>query len=151
STPGPSGLGGGLAGYLVGPGYDEVTGLGSIDIANLLARWMPLGQLQMPSPVTFPVQQVGTQSAPITVTITNIGGAAVTVSSLTDTDLAEFPGTTTCLMTIPAGGNCQVTFSFQPTTAGAHSATITVTSDGVGSPQSFTITGTGSSGTLGQL
>jgi len=151
STPGPSGLGGGLAGYLVGPGYDEVTGLGSIDIANLLAQWMPSGQLQMPSPVTFPVQQIGTQSAPITVTVTNIGGAAVTVSGLTDSDLAEFPGTTTCLTTIPAGGNCQVTLSFQPTTAGAHSATITVTSDGVGSPQSFTITGTGYSGTLGQL
>ena len=39
STPGPSGLSGGLAGYLVGPGYDLVTGLGSIDVANLLAQW----------------------------------------------------------------------------------------------------------------
>src|SRR5262249_3183506 len=36
STPGPSGLIGGLVGYLVGPGYDEATGLGSIDVANLL-------------------------------------------------------------------------------------------------------------------
>jgi pseudomonalisin len=39
STPGPAGLSGGLAGYSVGPGYDEVTGLGSIDVANLLAQW----------------------------------------------------------------------------------------------------------------
>ena len=57
STPGPTGLAGGLAGYLVGPGYDEVTGLGSIDVANLLAQWVSntsQGQLQMPSPVTFP-------------------------------------------------------------------------------------------------
>ena len=43
STPGPSGLSGGLAGYLVGPGYDEVTGLGSIDVANLLTQWAALG------------------------------------------------------------------------------------------------------------
>jgi uncharacterized protein (TIGR03437 family) len=39
STPSPTSLTGGLAGYLVGPGYDLVTGLGSIDVANLLASW----------------------------------------------------------------------------------------------------------------
>lgn len=39
STPGPMGLSGGLAGHVVGPGYDEATGLGSIDVANLLAQW----------------------------------------------------------------------------------------------------------------
>ena len=39
STPGPGGLAGGLPGYAVGPGYDEATGLGSIDVANLLALW----------------------------------------------------------------------------------------------------------------
>lgn len=43
STPGPHGLGGGLPGYLVGSGYDEVTGLGSIDVANLLAQWDDAG------------------------------------------------------------------------------------------------------------
>jgi subtilase family serine protease len=39
STPGPSGLAGGLSGYAVGTGYDEATGLGSINVANLLANW----------------------------------------------------------------------------------------------------------------
>jgi pseudomonalisin len=39
STPGPGGLAGGLPGYVVGPGYDQVTGLGSIDVANMLAQW----------------------------------------------------------------------------------------------------------------
>jgi subtilase family serine protease len=39
STPSPTGLTGGLAGYLVTPGFDEVTGLGSIDVSNLLANW----------------------------------------------------------------------------------------------------------------
>ncbi|GAA0708845.1 hypothetical protein GCM10009105_08770 [Dokdonella soli] len=39
STPGPSGLSGGLQGYAVGPGYDQVTGLGSIDVSKLLAAW----------------------------------------------------------------------------------------------------------------
>jgi len=39
TTPGPSGLSGGLPGYRVGTGYDLATGLGSIDVANLLAQW----------------------------------------------------------------------------------------------------------------
>ncbi len=39
STPGPAGLTGGLSGYAVGTGYDEATGLGSINVANLLANW----------------------------------------------------------------------------------------------------------------
>jgi pseudomonalisin len=37
STPGESSLTGGLAGYLVGVGYDQATGLGSVDVANLLS------------------------------------------------------------------------------------------------------------------
>ncbi len=39
STPGSTGLSGGLAGYLVGNGYDEVTGLGSIDVGKLISNW----------------------------------------------------------------------------------------------------------------
>jgi subtilase family serine protease len=42
STPSPSGLTGGLSGYSVGVGYDEATGLGSINVANLLANWSTL-------------------------------------------------------------------------------------------------------------
>ncbi|MBZ5644623.1 MAG: Ig-like domain repeat protein [Acidobacteriia bacterium] len=39
STPSPAGLTGGLSGYLVGAGFDEATGLGSINVANLLSNW----------------------------------------------------------------------------------------------------------------
>jgi subtilase family serine protease len=39
STPGTNNLNGGLPGYLVGDGYDEATGLGSIDAANLVTNW----------------------------------------------------------------------------------------------------------------
>ncbi len=49
STPSPTGFTGGLAGYLVGTGYDEVTGLGSLDVANLLTSWGIVGGL---SPTT---------------------------------------------------------------------------------------------------
>jgi subtilase family serine protease len=37
STPSPTGLTGGLAGYVVAAGYDQATGLGSLDVAKFLA------------------------------------------------------------------------------------------------------------------
>jgi len=37
STPGESSLTGGLAGYLVAAGYDQATGLGSLDVGNFIA------------------------------------------------------------------------------------------------------------------
>lgn len=39
STPGPTGLAGGLAGYPVTIGYDLATGLGSPNVPNLFAAW----------------------------------------------------------------------------------------------------------------
>ena len=39
STPSPTSQTGGLSGFLVGTGFDEVTGLGSIDVGNLLTNW----------------------------------------------------------------------------------------------------------------
>jgi pseudomonalisin len=39
STPSPTALTGGQAGFLVGAGFDEATGLGSINVAPLLANW----------------------------------------------------------------------------------------------------------------
>jgi pseudomonalisin len=37
STPGETSLTGGLIGYVVGAGYDQATGLGSLDVANFIA------------------------------------------------------------------------------------------------------------------
>jgi pseudomonalisin len=41
SLPGPTTLTGGQSGYLLADGYDEVTGLGSIDVANFLNSYHP--------------------------------------------------------------------------------------------------------------
>lgn len=39
SMPGPTDLTAGLSGYALTTGYDQVTGLGSINVANLLQQW----------------------------------------------------------------------------------------------------------------
>ena len=45
---------------------------------------------------------------------------------------------------VPAGGSCTVTVRFQPSTLGTRTATLQVTDDAPGSPQSASRRGTGS-------
>ena len=53
STPGPTTLTGGQPGYLVGTGYDEATGWGSLDIANFIkAAVQPATSLSISSSAT---------------------------------------------------------------------------------------------------
>jgi subtilase family serine protease len=47
STPSPTGLTGGLAGFLVNTGYDEVTGWGSINVGNLFRGWTATSPTQV--------------------------------------------------------------------------------------------------------
>jgi hypothetical protein len=116
-------------------------------ISNALSVKVTPGQLQLPAPVNFPAQPVGTQSAPITLTVTNVGGSPVTVSSVQGSDPAEFPATTNCVGSGPAGASCQITMSFQPSSAGLRTQTVTIVSNGVGSPQAFQVSGMGSTAT----
>ncbi len=59
SIAGPSGLSGVQAGYLVGDGYDEVTGLGSLDAAKLVAAW------DTATSIFTPTVSVSSRTAPV--------------------------------------------------------------------------------------
>ncbi len=67
STPNSTSQTGGLSGYLVGTGYDEVTGLGSIDVAHLIQHWA--GGTATTTSVSSS-QITSTAGAPITFTAT---------------------------------------------------------------------------------
>ena len=49
SIPGPVGLSGGQAGYAVGTGYDEVTGLGSLDAATFVFGYATASKIMTPT------------------------------------------------------------------------------------------------------
>ena len=81
SVPSRKGLRGGQPGYVVGPGYDEVTGLGSLDIANFLAsygNWSAAKTPKIPgfsiSGATVSVVAGAGTGNTITITITPSGG-----------------------------------------------------------------------------
>jgi len=114
STPSPSGLTGGLSGYLLTDGYDEVTGLGSIDGANLLANWTPSA--------TFTIS-----ASPSAQTISSGGTATITV---TITPQGDYNSTITFSAFVTPASYAQVTFNPVQLTPGSSVDTTTLTIQG---------------------
>jgi hypothetical protein len=99
-----------------------------------------------PSPVSFGSETVGTTSAPMTVTVTNNGTTAVKVTSATITgaNKGDFAITSNTCTTISAsGGTCSITITFTPAASGARTATLSLTDNDKGSPQTDVLSGTG--------
>jgi subtilase family serine protease len=79
STPSPTALTGGLAGYLLTTGYDLVTGWGSIDVNNLLNAVSPGFSISAaPSALTLSAGAATGNSA--TLTYTSLGGFSGTIT-----------------------------------------------------------------------
>jgi len=118
---------------------------------NAIREVFPAGAL------VFPTTTVGTAAAPLTVTLSNIGNVAVEIASGASfalsgnaTDFSLIGGT--CLASpatlAPKGGSCTLQIGFKPTAAGTRNLTVSVTDNAVFSPQSFQISGMGSSTSL---
>lgn len=119
STPSATALTGGLTGYAVGPGYDLVTGLGSIDVTNLidvLAGIQPSFALASSGSIT--VAPGATVSNAASITVTSSGGFTGTVSlscAITSTPsgaqylpTCSIPGSVAVSGTTPAAINVTV-------------------------------------------
>jgi len=76
---------------------------------------------------------VGTTSAVQTVTLTNTGASAVTVTAIAAT--GDFAQTNTCGTSIAAAANCTVSVTFTPTAAGPRSGNLSITTSASGTPQ----------------
>src|SRR5579864_2362913 len=113
------------------------TGVAASPIANL-----------SPASLTFGTLAVGTTSGPQSITLRNLGSAALTLSQLTFTgsDAASFavaPTGTTCPIgsTVAIGANCLVQIVFAPQTSGAKNATVNFIDNASGSLQSISLSG----------
>jgi len=73
-----------------------------------------------PTTLTFPMQSVGTTSAPQSVTLTNAGSATMMLSiSLGGTSGTNFAQTNNCGGSLAAGASCTINVTFTPTTTGS--------------------------------
>jgi hypothetical protein len=95
-----------------------------------------------PSNVSFPSQLVGTSSSTQTVTLT---AGVVAVGSLHLQTSGAFSETNNCGTGLAALGTCQVLVSFTPTSSGSQSGTLTMTDSAPNSPQTVSLSGTGTS------
>jgi hypothetical protein len=90
-------------------------------------------------------QNVGTQSPPQYVTVLNVGSSALPITGINigGSDPNDFSQTNNCPASLPAGTNCQIAVVFQPQAPGPSSATLNVSYQGLGSPQTVSLSGTG--------
>jgi hypothetical protein len=94
-----------------------------------------------PTSLTFGAQGLQTVSAPQSVSVTNAGTAALTLSSIVAT--GDFSQTNSCGSSLAAGSSCTVNVTFTPTAPGARSGSITISDNAANSPQTVALSGTG--------
>jgi hypothetical protein len=122
STPSPTGLTGGLSGYLVTAGFDEVTGLGSIDAGNFLNNYFPGS-----ATTTTLISNLNPATQGVAVTFT---AAVTTTGTNPPTGTLSLNDGLTSIGTATVNGSQPVTFTFSTLAVGAHSLTAAYSGDG---------------------
>jgi len=100
----------------------------------------------MPTSLTFGSQTINTTSPPQSVTLTNLStNSALKISgiSISGANANDFAQTNTCGTSVPARGSCTITVTFTPLTTGQLSASVSISDNGGGSPQTVPLLGTG--------
>ena len=138
SLPGHTALTGGETGYLITAGYDEVTGLGSLDVGNFLASFKSLPAIRVSAAyITFANETIGS-TAKAQLTVQNAGSTALDpISASIGTQSgsgATFTETNDCNVTLASGDTCTVHLSFTPTELNTWIDTLTLTSANATNP-----------------
>jgi N-acetylneuraminic acid mutarotase len=108
----------------------------------------PVASLTPPS-LSFTSTASVTSAAQVA-TLSNTGNATLTISGITitganPTDFAVSTGANACGSSLAAGATCSIYVTFTPASATSFAATLSVADNAVGSPQTTTLTGTGTS------
>ena len=94
-----------------------------------------------PASLTFAAQATGSTSASQAVTLQNTGTGILTLSSIAASGV--FSETNGCGKTLAPGASCIISVSFTPLADGTATGTLMVTDNATSSPQTVSLTGTG--------
>ena len=94
-----------------------------------------------PTSLTFPAQLVGTSSSAQSVTLSNTGSAALSITSITTS--GDFSQTNTCGSSLAASASCTLSVTFKPTATGTRTGVVTITDNASPATQTVSLTGTG--------
>jgi hypothetical protein len=136
----------GTMGYSATIGYDQTTGLGSIDAYNLALAWSnsPIVTVSVTT-LSFANQPLGISSPSLMVTVTNADAMPANISSIaiTGADSGDFSAAQSCPTVIAPGMSCTIGVTFEPAILGSLSASLIVTDNSLGGPQTVSLSGTG--------
>jgi trimeric autotransporter adhesin len=95
--------------------------------------------------LAFGSQAVGATSAAHTVTLSNTGNGALSITgiALTGANPGDFAQSNNCGGGVAAGGNCTISVTFTPAASGSFTAAVSVADNASGSPQTVALSGTG--------
>jgi hypothetical protein len=135
----------------VAPAIGDFNGDGRLDVVTansstpatfsvLLQTTGPVASVS-PTSLTFPVQVIHTTSAAQTVTLSNTGASTLSITSIATS--GDFSQSNTCGNSVAPGASCAITVSFTPTRAGTRTGTLTINDNAPGSPQTVSLSGTG--------
>jgi hypothetical protein len=120
---------------------DAANGAASVSLAGTgQAAATPQASLA-PTSLAFGSVTVGSSSSVQTVTLTNGGSAALSITAIGAS--GPFSATHACGASLAAGASCPISVVFTPTGSGPASGSLSVTSNANGSPHSAGLAGTG--------
>jgi len=117
---------------------------GSPHVINLTGNGLAPQLSMSPNSLTFGSQAIGASSSIQSVTLTDTGGVAVTIASISTS--GDFAESNKCGTSINPSASCQISVTFTPTAAGSRSGTLTIVDNASGSPHTVPLSGTGVSG-----
>jgi len=102
------------------------------------------------SSILFPSTSVDTWSNSQQVTLSNTGTAPLSITSivLSGANAGQFVFANNCGTSLAVGANCTIHGHFQPTTFGSAGASVVITDNASGSPQSISLSGKAAADTL---
>jgi probable HAF family extracellular repeat protein len=98
-----------------------------------------------PTGLNFGFVAIGKTSQKRIATLTNVGRTTLTISgvAITGTNAGDFAQTHTCGSSLAAGTSCTISVAFKPTQIGKRTGVLSVTDNAPGSPQTVSLSGTG--------
>ena len=140
-----------VVGQKVSDGTDTLRNIEVLKFSDETVTINPVAAVA-PTSRSFAVRAIGSTSPAQTVTLSNTGTAALSITgvALTGANAGDFAiSANGCGSTLAVGASCTIGVTFRPTAVGPRSATLEITDDSNGTPgsiQQVALSGTGGAG-----